>query len=293
MKVTDRPVLPPVIMRPILLATLAIALLSCMDALIKAALGSLPVVQVSFMRFLIGSAVMMAVLAIRRPGWPGRESFLANGLRALLVVVTATSFFYALGQLPLAETLILSFISPAFTVLFAALLLGERVTWRILLSLVAGFAGVALIVSGGLGGPSTKTISLLGVAAVLVSAVGYAASNVLLRARAQRDPLLVIVGIQNIVPASLLATPGLWFWQAPQGMVWPLLGLIGLLGVAGHLVLARAYATAEATRLAPLEYTALIWAILFGYFAFGEMPGLHALAGAALIVGSAWLAVRR
>lgn len=280
-------------MRPVLHAVAGIALLSVMDALIKGAVGSLPVLQVALLRYLVGSAAILALVAWRRPGWPTREALLANGVRAILVVITATSFFFALGQLPLAETLILSFVSPAFMVLFAAILLGERVGPRILVSLAAGFAGVAVIVAGGLGGDGQKAASLPGVVAVLVSAVGYAATNVLLRARAQRDPLLVIVAVQNLVPAAILAGPGWWVWRMPEGGGWLLLGAIGLLGVAGHLVLARAYAAAEAARLAPLEYTALIWAVLLGFLAFGEAPGGFAWAGGALILGSAWLVARR
>lgn len=280
-------------MRPVLHAVAGIALLSVMDALIKGAVESLPVLQVALLRYLVGSAAILALAAWRRPGWPTREALLANGVRAILVVITATSFFYALGRLPLAETLILSFVSPAFTVLFAAILLGERVGPRILVSLVAGFGGVAVIVAGGLGGEGARETSLSGVAAVLVSAVGYSATNVLLRARAQRDPLLVIVAIQNLVPAAILAGPGWWVWRMPEGSGWLLLGAIGLLGVAGHLVLARAYAAAEAARLAALEYTALIWAVLFGFLAFGEVPGGFAWAGGALILGSAWIVARR
>lgn len=280
-------------MRPVLHAVAGIALLSVMDALIKGAVESLPVLQVALLRYLVGSAAILALAAWRRPGWPTREALLANGVRAILVVITATSFFYALGRLPLAETLILSFVSPAFTVLFAAILLGERVGPRILVSLVAGFAGVAVIVAGGLGGEGARETSLSGVAAVLVSAVGYSATNVLLRARAQRDPLLVIVAIQTLVPAAILAGPGWWVWRMPEGSGWLLLGAIGLLGVAGHLVLARAYAAAEAARLAALEYTALIWAVLFGFLAFGEVPGGFAWAGGALILGSAWIVARR
>lgn len=281
-------------MHPVLQAFIGIALLSAMDALIKAAVAGLPVLQVALLRYVVGSVVILLLVAWERPGWPTREALAANGLRAVLVVVTATSFFYALGQLPLAETLILSFVSPAFTVLFAAILLRERVDARILLSLAAGFGGVALIVLGGLGGTQAqKTTSLLGVAAVLVAAIGYAATNVLLRARAQRDPVLVIVAIQNLAPAAMLAAPGLWVWRIPEGHGWLLLGAIGILGVAGHVMLARAYAGAEAARLASLDYTALIWAVLFGLIAFGEVPGPFAWAGAVLIVGSAWLVARR
>ena len=66
-----------------------------------------------------------------RPGWPTREAATYNGLRALLIVVTATSFFFALGRLPLADAIAMSFISPALTALLGAMLLGERLDWRI------------------------------------------------------------------------------------------------------------------------------------------------------------------
>ncbi|TDR89692.1 DMT family transporter [Enterovirga rhinocerotis] len=280
--------------RPVVQAILGIALLSAMDAIIKGAVARLPVLEIAFLRYLVGTAVMIVLLAIERPGWPSREAIVANGLRAVIVVITATSFFYALGQLPLAEVLILSFISPAVTVVFASLILGERIGPRVLASLAAGFAGVALIVWGGLsGGAGDRTSSLLGVAAVLVSAVGYSASNVLLRARAQRDPLVTIVAIQNIGPALILVGPAGWVWLPPSGSLWPALIAIGALGVAGHLLLARAYAAAEAARLAALDYTALIWAVLFGLVVFGEVPTLWAWCGAILIVGSAWTIARR
>lgn len=280
--------------RPALHAILGIALLSVMDAVIKALVTRLPVVEIAFLRYLVGSLVMIAILSVARPGWPSPETIRANLVRAVVVVITATSFFYALGQLPLAETLILSFISPTVTALFAALLLGERIERRILAALGTGFAGVTVIVLPSLaGGAEARSGSVLGVAAVLVSAVGYSASNVLLRARAQRDPLLTIVGIQNLAPAAMLAGPAAWSWVSPGEGDWALIGAVGTLGVGGHLLLARAYARAEATRLAPLDYTALIWAVLIGYLAFAETPSPVVGLGAALILASAWLVGRR
>lgn len=280
---------------PIFHAILGVALLSVMDAFIKALVGRIPVFEVAFLRYAVGSIVVLTLAAIMRPGWPTVESLKANALRAVIVVVTATSFFYALGQLPLAEALILSFVSPSFTALFAALVLRERVRGRIIAALVAGFAGVVLIVAAGLGehGGGHKTGSLAGVVAVIVSAIGYSASNVLLRARAQRDPLLLIVVIQNLGPFAMLAVPAAFVWTVPSGLDAAFLACIGLLGVTGHLFLARAYARAEANQLAPLDYTALIWALAIGYFVFAEVPSLEAGFGAVLIIGSAWLASRR
>lgn len=284
--------------RSLLTAVAGIALLSFMDAIIKGLVTRLPVVEVAWLRYLVGALAMSAIVSVARPGWPSAETLRANALRAVVVVVTAVSFFYALGQLPLAETLVLSFISPVMTALFAALLLGETLHRRILLALGAGFAGVLLIVAAGLGGHGEVTTgprsgSVTGVVAVLIAAVGYSASNVLLRARAQRDPLLTIVAIQNVAPCLMLAGPAAWAWTMPARSDALLLAAVGLLGVAGHLCLARAYARVEATRLAPLDYTALIWAIAIGFFAFGEVPTVPTAAGAALILSAAWLASRR
>ena len=281
--------------RPALLAFIGIALLSFMDAIIKALVVRLPVIEVAAVRYAVGSLVMVLIAAAFRPGWPTAETLRANGARALVVVVTAVSFFYALGQLPLAETLILSFISPSVTALFAVLILKERLDRRILGALAAGFAGVIVIVAAGLGdhGTAPGGNRLAGVVAVLIASVGYSASNVLLRARAQRDPLVTIVLIQNVAPGLILLGPAAYVWTVPSASDAMALLCVGCLGVAGHLFLARAYARAEASRLAPLDYTALIWAVVVGLVAFDEVPTIWAGLGGTLIMGSAFLASRR
>src|SRR4051812_47345025 len=275
-------------------AAAGIALLSIMDAIIKAMAGHYPVFEVAFMRFLGGALVVTCVLAVVRPGWPSRETLMANGLRSVVGVVTATSFFYALGQLPLAETLVLSFLSPMFIALFSTLLLKERVDGRILLALVAGFAGTLIVVFGPAGGESVEHgRSWSGVAAALISAVAYAFSLVLLRQRAQRDPLLHIVAIQNFGPALLSSPFAAAVWQPPAIGHLGWFVVMGALGVSGHLFMTTAYAKAEAPRLAPLEYTALIWASVLGYGVFGEIPTLATIIGGALIIGAAIMASRR
>ena len=285
--------------RPILECLIGIALLSVMDALIKGVVANLPVIEVAFLRYVVGSFVMAGIAAVQQPGWPRPDTIRANAARAVLVVITATCFFYALGVLPLAETLILSFVSPLFTALLAVLLLGERLNARILAAIAAGFGGVLIIVLGSHGGwdegllASTPAYSLWGVAAVLVSALTYSASNVLLRARAQRDPVILIVLIQNVAPALMLAIPAWVVWRMPTGDEALRLALVGMLGVGGHLFLARAYAKAEAIRLAPLAYTALLWAVVIGFFAFAEVPTIWAVVGAVLILTGALVGSRR
>jgi S-adenosylmethionine uptake transporter len=277
---------------PALRATAGIAFLSVMDAVIKAMAAHYPTFQVAFLRFACGSLVVAAVVIAMRPGWPSRETVIANGMRSVVAVLTATTFFYALGELPLAETLVLSFMAPMFVALFGVILLKERVDGRIIAALVAGFAGTLVVVLGGSGEGAAER-SWTGVAAALASAVLYALSVVLLRQRAQRDKYIHIVVFQNIGPMLLVSPFGLAVWQPPT---LPHLGwflVMGVLGVIGHVLLTTAFAKAEAARLAPLEYTALIWAALIGYASFGEVPTLATFAGAVLIIGAALMASRR
>jgi S-adenosylmethionine uptake transporter len=277
---------------PALRAAAGIAFLSVMDAIIKAMAVHYATFQVAFLRFACGSLVATILLLALRPGRPSRETVVANGLRSIVAVLTATSFFYALGQLPLAETLVLSFLAPMFVALFGMLLLKERVDGRILFALIAGFAGTLVVVLGH-GGFEAGTRSWTGVAAALFSAVVYAFNLILLRQRAQRDPFIFIVVFQNIGPALLLAPLAALVWTPPEltHLAWFL--VMGVLGVIGHVLMATAFAKAEAARLAPLEYTALIWAALLGYGFFAEVPTLATLAGGLLIVGSALVTSRR
>ncbi|GJD48699.1 Pseudopaline exporter CntI [Methylobacterium crusticola] len=280
----------------VLLSALGIGLLSLMDATIKGLAARYGVAEIAFARYAVGTALMLAIVCAARPGWPSRETWRANGARAGLVVVTALCFFHGLAVLPLAEALALSFLSPIFIALFGGLLLREAVRPGVWAALLVGLLGVGVVVAGQVAagdGGAPRAGRALGVAAVLVSALSYALSMVLLRARARHDPVVTIVAIQNAGPGLMLAGPAAFTWTPVAGADWAALGLVGLLGVGGHLSLSRAYARAEAARLAVMEYTALIWALGLGYAAFGEVPGPATLAGAGLILAGSALAARR
>ncbi len=277
---------------PALRAAAGIAVLSVMDAVIKAMAVHYPTFQVACLRFACGSVIATGVVAVMRPGWPSRETVVSNLLRSIAAVATAIFFFYALSQLPLAETLVLSFLAPMFIALFGALLLKEKIDGRVVAALAIGFTGTLVVVLGQIeeGGNSR---SWLGVAAALASAVTYGFSLALLRQRAQRDKYLHIVFFQNIGPAVLSAPLAALVWMplSLEHLAWFM--VMGVLGFIGHVFMATAYAKAEAARLAPLEYTALIWAVLIGYGFFSEVPTWATLGGGLLIVGSAFLTSRR
>ena len=160
------PSAPPNLARLVLLAIAAEGMLTLMDAMIKALSPRYPTFEIAFLRYAFAMVGATIYAVWTRPGWPTREATVYNGLRAGLIVVTATSFFFALGKLPLADAIAMSFISPALTALLGALMLKERFDWRIGLALGAGFAGMLLIVGGKLGGASLEPDVLIGTAAV-------------------------------------------------------------------------------------------------------------------------------
>ncbi len=276
---------------PILRALIGIALLTVMDAVVKAQMQAHPFIVALFMRFAMGGVCVLAVLAIVRPPAPTRDSLIGNSIRVPVVVLTAGSFFYSLSVLPLAEALTLAFLAPVFVALLGGLLLKERMDSRILQALGFGVAGMLVMVWPRLQGQVSG--AGLGVAAALFSAVAYAFNLILLRRIALKEHPAVIVAFQNCGPALVLAIPAALSFVPMTAKDLLVYLAAGALGVAGHLTLTSAFARAEASRLAPLEYTALIWASGLGYFVFGEVPLITTYAGAVLIVAGAIAISRR
>jgi drug/metabolite transporter (DMT)-like permease len=277
----------------VLLAVAAEGLLTLMDAIIKQLSPRYPTLQIAFLRFAFGMVGAVAYALWTRPGRPTRDATFYNGLRAGLVVLTATSFFFALSLLPLADAIALSFISPVLTALMGTLILGERLDWRVAVALVAGFLGMLLIVGGKLGSTGLGPEVLMGAAAVLLSAVAYSLNIIMLRHRATRDPLAQIILFQNAGPTLILLLPALWVWVAPSLADLGQFAICGTLGVVAHTMLAHAFARIEAAKLAPIAYVTLVWGVLFGFLFFAEVPGLATLSGAALIVIGTLITQRR
>ena len=283
----------PILARLVLLAVVAEGLLTLMDALIKQLSPRYPTLEIAFLRFAFGTVGATVYALWMRPGWPTREAAAYNGLRVLLVVVTATSFFFALSRLPLADAIAMGLISPVLTALLGAMLLGESLDWRIMLALAAGFLGMLLIVGGKLGASGMGEEVLVGAAAVLVSAVCYSLNLIVLRHRATRDPLAQIILFQNLGPALILALPALWAWTTPKLADLAVFAFLGTIGVIAHTMLAHAFARIEAARLAPIMYVTLVWGVVFGFLFFAEVPGLATIAGAGLIVLGTLVTQRR
>ncbi|MGL5446119.1 MAG: DMT family transporter [Rhabdaerophilum sp.] len=281
---------------PFLFALSGIAVLCVMDALLKAAGAHYPTFQLAFMRFVAGFVWTGTAVLILRPAFPSAETIRTNSVRGVIGAVTATSFFYGLQTLPLAEAIAFSFLSPLFLALFGALILKEVLGRFTLYGLGFGFLGM-LIMTFGQGFASGSglfggTLHLPGVAAATLSAITYAFGLVLLRQRAQQDALILIVLFQAMIPMILLAIPAYLVWQpVTPSHLWIFVA-IGGLGLVGHMLMANAFKRAEAAVLAPTEYSAMIFAALLGLLFFSEVPGLATFAGASLVIMGTMVAMR-
>jgi S-adenosylmethionine uptake transporter len=190
--------------------------------------------------------------------------------------------------MPLAKVIALSFVAPLLIPFAAWAVLGERPRLSNLLAGGVGFAGAWLAVGAGAG--RIQEAEMLGAGAVLLSAVLYALSIAILRQRAERDGPAIVGFLQTLIPCAILAGPALAFGKPPAPEALPAFILMGLLGAAGWYALITAYARAEAQTLAPMEFTALAWAVLLGLFFFQETPALQTLLGAAVIMAACLLA---
>jgi drug/metabolite transporter (DMT)-like permease len=267
--------------------------LTLMDACIKLLTPRYPILEITFLRFAMGSVVAIAVFATLQPAWPSKDALRFHAMRSVLIVFTAVTFFYALSKLPIADAMALSFLAPLFIALFGVVLLGELFDARIAAALAAGIVGMSIIIGGKVGATAYEGDAIYGAAAAVASAIAYSLVLVLLRQRTGVDPLPTIILLQNVGPALLLIIPAALVWSPPSAADFALFALIGCLGVGGHSLVANAFKRAEAARLAPVHYTVLVWGIFYGFIFFGEIPGLATLAGAALILAATGLAQRR
>ncbi len=251
------------------------------DTLGKWLVGQYSVGQLLLVRTAAGLA-LMAPVVLRT----GRRRFLRPprpGLQALRVALSTTEsglFFWALSGLPLAEGMTYYMAGPIYVAALSPLLLGERVGARRWVAVAAGFAGVLLALR-----PSPDRLTLPALCAVGGS-VTYALFLVATRKLAG-TPGTVLMTAQltgaGLFGAALVAWQG---WTPPGWRDGALMLVLGAGSLAGNLCVNRALRLAPASAVVPFQYTLIVWGVLFGWLAFGDVPDRLTLAGAAVIVGA-------
>lgn len=283
---------PASTLAPVLAALAGIAGFSGMDAAIKGAALEVGVYTALLLRNLVGLAMILPVWLAGKCLWPSAGVLRLHALRSVVNAGMALLFFIAVVRLPLAEGIAISFVSPLIALYLAAVVLGERIRRQAVAASLLGLGGVAVIVADRLGTARADGETLIGVAAVLASAVLYAFNLVLQRKLALVAGPIEVALFQNLIIGGLLALFAPWLAVMPDGPTFGAIALGAVLATSALALLAWAYARAEAQVLMPIEYTAFLWAAVMGWYFFAEPVGLATLVGAVLIVIGCWLGTR-
>jgi len=287
----NRRAVPPII--AFLVGVIGIALFSGMDAVMKGLVIAIGTIATMFWRNLIGIGLSGALYLPRRKGWPSRAIMRIHVARGLLSTGMGFLFFWGIGRVPLAQAVALAFIAPLIALYLASLLLKETVGGRTVAASIIAFAGV-LVIFVGQAQADLGRDAMIGSIAILASAVLYALNIIIMRRQALLAEPLEITFFQSvIVTACLLAIVPFVDLSFPPGTTWPGLLLAAALAISSMLLLSWAYARAEASYLAATEYTAFLWAMLFGWIFFAESVSPYTLAGAVLIVAGCIMAARK
>jgi len=273
-------------------ALAAVAVLSIMDAVMKHLVLVIGIVAVSVWRSAANLLVSTILYLPRRRSWPDRKTMWVHVVRGVVVTVMAALFFWGIGRVPLAQAIALTFIAPLIAMLLAAFTLDEHVGPRSILGAVAAFAGVIVIVLGQ-ARAQVATDVLLGIAAILASALCYAVNIVLMRRQALAAKPLEINFFQcvTVMALWLVAIPAVGMPAWPGGQ-WLWIAVACLLSTSGTLLFAWGYARGPASYLAVTEYSGFLWASALGWVVFHERVSLYTLAGAVLIVAGCLVAAR-
>jgi S-adenosylmethionine uptake transporter len=252
------------------------------DAFVKSLHGTLPAFEAVFFGAVLG---LVAIPFIRKPGDRWHEVFVANRpslwwIRAVTGAVSNVSAVVAFTHLPMAETFALIFLMPIFVTLLSVVFLKEHVGWRRWSAVFAGFVGVLVVLR-----PGFRHLGV-GHFAAISCGVAAAVSVVALRMAGAHEKRVSLYGagvIGPLVAGGLLMLPS-FTW--PTLHQWELLAGYGLLAGLAGVLLMLATQLAPANRVAPTQYSQMLWAIGFGYWLFGDTLDWPMLAGIALILGA-------
>ncbi|ATE67133.1 DMT family transporter [Rhizorhabdus dicambivorans] len=272
-------------------ACLGIALFSSMDAVVKHLSLAIGTYNTLLWRSFAGIGVSAVPWLWSRPVRPSRPAMRLHIERGVVSAVMAMLFFWGLARTPMAQAIALTFIAPLIAQGLAVVLLKERMKRGALVGSALGFGGV-LVILWGQASANMGPDAWWGAVAVLLSAMCYAYNIILMRRQAQIADPYEVAFFQSVIVALCLAFAMPWFAELPPARHVPMILLGALLATASLALLGWAYARAEASYLAPVEFTAFIWASLWGFLFFGEHVGLTTLLGATLIVAGCLIAAR-
>ena len=266
---------------------LSVCAFSVMDIIVKWS-EDYPLGQVLFFRGFFGIVFYFFVIPPeRRKNFYYTKRAGLHFLRCIFGLIALVAIFTALRNLPLATVVSISFAAPIFTTIFSIFLLNEKVGFYRWLAVIVGFIGIIVIAEPGF---SSLNIYYL---YPIIFCLGLSYVAIAIRQLSTSEPVWLI-SLYFSVAITLLS-----FLTIPYGWVMPslndlaILSLVGIFGGVANLWLSQSYKYSEVSLVTPLKYLALVFAIIFGYFIWGEVPTIKTLLGAALVIISSIIIFRR
>lgn len=273
-------------------ATLGIAIFSAMDAVMKGLSIEMGAYNAMLWRSIFGIAIGGVAFAALRKSWPAREVLKLHVARGLCGGVSVLLFFWGLVHVPIAQGIALSFVAPMIALYLASVILKEKVGSAAILASLLASAGV-LVILAGQAQAEMGPMAFCGALAILAAAVLYAFNIILMRLQSQVSDPVETAFFLNIVAGGLFLLFAPWWAVSPSAAQVPGLVFSACCAFVSLMLLSWAYARAEAQYLLPVEYTALLWGALLGWWVFGETVSPLTLIGAAMIIAACLWAARR
>ncbi len=265
------------------------AVLTLNDALIKGLAERYPTGQLLFIRGVFVWPWIL-VFALRSGGLSSLRIHNVKGqaLRGACVIASAFLFINGLRHLTLADAIAVSFTGPLFITAMAPLLLGERVGWRRWAAVLLGFAGVVFMLRPG--GDVLQWAVLFPLGAAVCGAV----RDLITRRIAGTETTAAVLAVTTtVVLLAGLSTALFTQWVVPQLAEIATFAVSGALLAVAHTLMIEAFRRGEATLVAPFKYSSLLWATMFGFLIFGELPDPWTLVGAVIIALAGLYVFRR
>lgn len=249
-----------------------------MVALIKWAGQNLPVTQILFIRQLGMTIMLTPFLAKSFPASLKTDHLPLQVVRIILALIAMLAGFTAVVNMPLADATAIAFAKSFFVTIFAVFILKETVGLYRWTAVFVGFIGVLVMVR-----PGTEGFSIYGALAV-VGAASAGLVMVIIRKLTRIDPPSTILAYQAIGVGLIMAIPAYIHWVTPTATDWLLLAAIGVISYYAQKANILAYTFGEASLLASLDYVRLLYATVFGWLFFNELPGASTWVGAVIII---------
>jgi S-adenosylmethionine uptake transporter len=272
-------------------AAVGIASYSCMDALMKGLSIASGAYSAVLWRSVAGVALLGPVFLAKRRPWPTRAALSLHWWRGLTAGASVVLFFWGLVRVTMAQGVAQTFLAPLIALYLAAATLGERIRRSAIWGSAVASLGVLAIAAGEIEGEAS-TAHVLGSLAILAASLLYAVSLILLRRQAQVADSLEVALFTSVVLGGVLLLGAPWFSGLPSAAELPRIAAAAMLGSISAVLLAWAYARAQAQVLVPVEYTAFVWSSILGYLVFGERVSIWTIGGASLIIAGCLVAVR-